>query len=492
MSNFLTGETVVDSITIVNAENEAVDITNLVSSLDLFEGIDQPFVSGRISVIDSLNLIDEYKINGQESCTIRYRVKRGLTDFSGGKEQVEKVFRIYKVDNIRQFNDKTYTYVLRMADPKFFTAERVRVSKVHRGSYSEILLQTLQNEAQFDELPAADQLDFWEKTEPGNIQFISPNYTIKEFIKYCTRNANKESKAVYKNGMFFYQTLLGGFKFMSIDTMLKDLEFPLTFSHIPRTQDLEQEEIDQDSEFGQGTTILSFKHDKRANILEGVRTGGYSGTQLVYDPIRKLEKTVTFDLKKNFDEKGKGHLSGFPPIRFTEDSEKTRRAEDMILDDEPMTITPTQVELPLNEDYLIGGYLEHKVSQTNAYSDSKILQDDSQFIGNEYLDNAELERNALQHTLNSNVVYLEIPARTDLFPGVVINVSLPSGGVDSFENVLNDGKYLITQIRHTIVPIDSRGVMSLRCVKESYADKFENQKLLKDYEGPRAPEKGEV
>ena len=205
----------------------------------------------------------------------------------------------------------------------------------------------------------------------------------KELAQVKALNANKDSKAVYKNGMFFYQTLLGGFKFMSIDTMLKDLEFPLTFSHIPRTQDLQQEEIDQDSEFGQGTTILSFKHDKRANILEGVRTGGYSGTQLVYDPIRKLEKTVTFDLKKNFDEKGKKHLSGFPPIRFTEDSEKTRRAEDMILDDEPITITPTQAELPLNEDYLIGGYLEHKVNHTNAYSDSPILNDTSQYVGDE-------------------------------------------------------------------------------------------------------------
>ncbi len=484
--NNLTGEIVVDSVTIVNPEKEAIDITNLCGSINIFEGIDSKFVSGRISVVDTLNVLDEYKLHGQESVTIRYRVKRGTTDFSGGAESVEKVFRIYKVDNIKNHKFTTYSYVLRFVDPKYFTCKRTRVSRVKRGSYSEILLQSLQNDAQFDQLPTSDQTDFWEESVPGNMQFVCPNWTVEQLIDYCVSNANKSKDSVYKNGFFFYGTLVGGYKFMSIDKMLKELEFPLKFSFYPRTEEANQDQRDQDDERGLSTTIIDYMIDKRANVNEGIMNGAYSSTLKSYDPIRKLEKTITFDLLKNFEEKQPGHLSGFPQIRLGV-NEETRKAEEISSLDEPITFNETISDLPLNEDYNIGGFISHKVNQTNAFSDSPILQDQSQFIGNEYLDDANLERIAMKHMLNTNVIYVTIPARTDLFPGVVVNLSLPTGGVDKFDNILNDGRYLITQMHHELSPLDSQGTIVMRCVKESFADKFENQQLLKEYQGARKP-----
>tara|TARA_B100001115_G_scaffold3535_1_gene2715 strand:- start:20034 stop:21533 length:1500 start_codon:yes stop_codon:yes gene_type:complete len=485
--NFLAGEIVVDSVTIVNPEKESIDITNLTGSINIFEGIDSFFVSGRLSIVDSLNVLDEYKLHGQESVTIRYRVKRGTTDFSGGAESIEKTFRIYKVDKIKNYQFTTYSYILNFIDPKFFTCKRTRVSRVKRGSYSEILLQTLQNDAQFDQLPTADQTDFWEESVPSNYQFVCPNWTVEELIKYCSKNANVSADAVYKNGMFFYGTLVGGYKFMSIDKMLKDLEFPLKFSFMGRSEEINQEQRHQDDERGLSTKIISYEIDKRANVGAGIKRGAYSSTLKSYDPIRKLEKTITFDLKKNFEEKGKKHLSGFPQVRLGI-NEETRKAEPITNIDEPIVFNETISDVPLNEDYLIGGVIHDKVNQTNAFSDSAILQDQSQFIGNEFLDNAILEREALKHALDTNVIYVTIPARTDIFPGVVVNLSLPSGGVDKFDNILNDGKYLITQIHHSLSPLDSQGTMAMRCVKESFADKFENQQLLKEYKGARRRE----
>ena len=273
---------------------------------------------------------------------------------------------------------------------------------------------------------------------------------------------------------------------MSIDKMLKELEFPLKFSFYPRTEEANQDQRDQDDERGLSTTIIDYMIDKRANVNEGIMNGAYSSTLKSYDPIRKLEKTITFDLLKNFEEKQPGHLSGFPQIRLGV-NEETRKAEEISSLDEPITFNETISDLPLNEDYNIGGFISHKVNQTNAFSDSPILQDQSQFIGNEYLDDANLERIAMKHMLNTNVIYVTIPARTDLFPGVVVNLSLPTGGVDKFDNILNDGRYLITQMHHELSPLDSQGTIVMRCVKESFADKFENQQLLKEYQGARKP-----
>ena len=40
-------------------------------------------------------------------------------------------------------------------------------------------------------------------------------------------------------------------------------------------------------------------------------------------------------------------------------------------------------------------------------------------------------------------------------------------------------------MHHELSPLDSQGTIVMRCVKESFADKFENQQLLKEYQGAR-------
>ena len=57
----LQGECFIDNITIVNHDNLAIDLSLVTSNIQLFESIDQPLVSGRISIVDSLELIKNYK-----------------------------------------------------------------------------------------------------------------------------------------------------------------------------------------------------------------------------------------------------------------------------------------------------------------------------------------------------------------------------------------------------------------------------------------------
>ena len=53
--NVQQGELVVDSISIVNAEQESIDVLGLSTNITIFEAIDKHFLSGRITLVDGLS-----------------------------------------------------------------------------------------------------------------------------------------------------------------------------------------------------------------------------------------------------------------------------------------------------------------------------------------------------------------------------------------------------------------------------------------------------
>ena len=93
---------------------------------------------------------------------------------------------------------------MHIVDPKYFVCENTRISKVLRGSYSEMLLQTLSRDAKFERLPQKEGVDFWDKSVLFNHQMNFYNWSINELIDYIQKNANHEINSVYKNSMFFF------------------------------------------------------------------------------------------------------------------------------------------------------------------------------------------------------------------------------------------------------------------------------------------------
>ena len=484
--NFKTGQVSIDSVTLVNQEGEIIDLTNMGMSIDIFEGIDSPFLSGRISVIDALAVFRKYKIYGQEHLTIRYRARKGHGEFEDGDFAVEKTFRVYKITDMINREFTSYAYVIHFCEPKLFTCQRTRLSKVLRGSYSEILLQTLLKDADFEKLPTNNRIDYWEETLPENQQIVCPNWTISKLIDYIKENANKGEDAVYKNSMFFYQTLIGGFKFMSLNQMLSgDMDFLTRFTYTPRNVDTAGEEVQVEAEeLGLNTKIMDFEIQKRGDTLHGTTSGAYASLLRTYDPILKIEREVVFDLGEKFKKTASSHMSGFPTIRL-DDPIMVHQASERINGDEEQTYDEIGAEIAPNKSFDDKTLL--RVNHTNAYSDSAVLRDTSQFVGNEYFDTGILERNSMIHALSSHVYKVTLPLRTDMSAGMVVNLDLPGGTSDKETDNLDDKRYLITKIHHIVSPLSGDGTMVLQCVKESFADEIKKQEALKDYKGPRGP-----
>ena len=475
-ANYAAGEFKIEAFTLVNQYNESLDLTNMVMGFKLFESIFNKFVTGEVSIYDGLNLPKNFRMTGQEYIRIAFSQKEGVGEDADAEFSIDKTFRVYKLDNITRIDELTQTYVLRICDPRMFYARRKRISQTLRGRYDQILQNALVDVGKFK--PA--EFDGWEKTVPENKQFICPNWTVAELIDYITNNSQVGEHYAYRNGLFFYQTLNGGFRFLSFDTMCT-MEFPIPFSLSPRnTVETSDENINAPK--GLNTAIQTYKKPQMFDSLQATVGGAYASTLKVYDPIRKLEEENVFDLKTSMD-KG-DHISGFPML-FLDDDERVLRPNEIVDPAVSPTIDEIDVDLKPTEEF--DSLIIRDYHNPHSFDNAENLSDPEVFEPRKLNDSGTLERRALLEILQQHRIQLTIPRRTDLTVGMIIKLQIPTpevpGEGDKSDKV-NDDRYLITDLAVNGDPQAKTGLLQLECVKESYAKKMEDAKPLDDAPGP--------
>lgn len=469
--NYKAGEFSIESLAIVNQDNESVDISNLAVGVRLFESIYNKFNTGYITIEDGLNILGNYRLTGQEYIRISIAQKEGLGQEPEKKFTIDKTFRIYKVDNVKRPKEALQMYKMRFCDPRMFFCRKKRLSKMFRGSYEEMLQSALIKEANI----RPQEFDWFEETEPKNVQFICPNWSVSKFIDYVVNEANIGENAEWKNGMFFFQTLNGGFRFSSIDTMLKR-EFPVPFSFRPRSGE-ETELLDLNAAGGLNSMIKKYYIPQQFDTLRGTAKGAYSSMQKTYDPIRKQEVDFVYDLEETMS-RGK-HLSGFPLIR-TGEMERSLTVENQIDPEVSPAVTEVDIDFAPNKSY--DSNVNYDSTSSHIFDNETSLDTDEVFQGYKSIDNAKLERRALLEILQQNKIVVTIPLRTDLTVGNVIQLEIPQPEVSNKEDKLNDGRYLITDLSIGMDIQSKEGEMNLECVKESFAAKIADVRPIEEAE----------
>ena len=491
MSNYLQGELVVDSVSIVNPEKESVDILKLTTNITIFESINTPFLSGRISVVDALEISQMYKLIGQESLTIKIRQREGVrNELSTPKYSIDKTFRIYSITDVETINDVAKAYVIHFTDPKWFICQKTKINECLRGSYSDMLLKVLKENAGFQ--MNSTVIDKWDKSSPGHHQMIVPGWNINKFIDFIVNNANPEENDSWKNSMFFYQTLNGGFRFDSFQSMTSRT-FGVSFDTMPRNSH-NSEEIDINAPgIGLNTQILGHKTEQKFNTMIGVNSGAYSSKLKSYDPVRKLEEENVYSIKDVFS-RGNGslgHTSSFPVIRMDQ-PEVTYAADDMISSRSAPEIGESTIDLSPEISY--DAFVVNKVNMTNAFSDEAKLIDATgdkninQTKGQEYRDTGLLERNALLSILSQNSVGVSIPFRSDMSVGTMVELNFLTAELkkdSSSADSIMDNRYLIAKIVTSIDPLANKGTLLLHAVKDSHGVDVKTYNPIEEALGPQ-------
>ena len=503
------GDVLVDNLLLVNAHGEYQELRDFCSNITIYEQIDEPFLSGRCSIVDGQDFIKNLRLTGQESLTLKiltpdesgefYKGALGLGGFAG---TIDKTFRVYAISDASRDNSAnqlTQTYVLHFIDPMWFECQAKRISQVFHGSYSGILQKILLEHAGFKYLPQCGpisnvgEVEFWEESYPNNNQFISPNWNINKLIRFCTQKADAENNKTWGNSMFFYQTLGGKYRFESFQRMVTEREHLKTFVYtgIADVDYTSVEDINLSSgedtfdqyPIGQNIPILSISSPQRTNTMTGVSGGAYAATMKTYDPVRKVHEEIIYSIKEVFARGPEGHTSTDLPIFDNDEPLQIFRLENGIYEEDP-TINQYINHLAPSKSY--DDVIHHRVNMTNSFSDESKLIDASdnktiqQQRGQEYRDSKDMERIALLNLLKQNVTRFEIPFRTDLSVGRIGNfvMPIPEPGTQPTLNMLHDERYLLSKIVYNINPQKNTGTVVMHGVKDSFGMKIEEFKPL--------------
>ena len=468
--NYAVGEFVVEAFTLINQYNESLEITNMVMGFKLYESIFNKFVTGEVSIADGLNLPKNFRLTGQEYIRISIKQKEGNDEEAEEAFSIDKTFRIYKLDNIIRVDEITQSYVLRICDPRMFYARKKKISQTLRGRYDQILQNALIDVGKFK----VEEFDAWEQTKPDNKQLICPNWSVAQLTDYIVNNSQVGESHAFKNDMFFYQTLNGGFRFQSVDSMCTQ-EFPIPFSNIPRnTSQTEDENLN--APLGLNSAILVYKKPQMFDTLQGTVGGAYASTLKVYDPIRKLEEENIYDLESSM-KKG-NHVSGHPML-YVDDLERVLTAGEVTEMTTSPEVSETDVDIQPTQEF--GGVIINDYHNQHSFDNATSLSDPEVFESRKLNDSGVLERRALLDILQQHRIQVTIPLRTDLSVGMIIKFVMTTpetmGEGDKADKV-NDDRYLITDLAVEGDTVSKTGTCILECVKESYAQKIETAKPL--------------
>ena len=468
--NYAVGEFVVEAFTLINQYNESLEITNMVMGFKLYESIFNKFVTGEVSIADGLNLPKNFRLTGQEYIRISIKQKEGNDEEAEEAFSIDKTFRIYKLDNIIRVDEITQSYVLRICDPRMFYARKKKISQTLRGRYDQILQNALIDVGKFK----VEEFDAWEQTKPDNKQLICPNWSVAQLTDYIVNNSQVGESHAFKNDMFFYQTLNGGFRFQSFDSMCTQ-EFPIPFSNIPRnTSQTEDENLN--APLGLNSAILVYKKPQMFDTLQGTVGGAYASTLKVYDPIRKLEEENVYDLVSSM-KKG-NHVSGHPML-YVDDLERVLTAGEVTEMTTSPEVSETDVDIQPTQEF--GGVIINDYHNQHSFDNATSLSDPEVFESRKLNDSGVLERRALLDILQQHRIQVTIPLRTDLSVGMIIKFVMTTpetmGEGDKADKV-NDDRYLITDLAVEGDTVSKTGTCILECVKECYAQKIETANPL--------------
>lgn len=280
----------------VKEKAAAYDLSNVYQELNLHDNMFSPCMSGSVLITDSLGILEELALDGDEVVAIY--LDKGTDNSDDTILQYKKRFVIYKISNVQKINSTTKSYIIHFVSPEFWKSMRTKINQTYRGLYSEFVKEILTKK-----LEVIDSTPFDGKSgiasilpSDGQQEIIIPNMTPFEAIDWMTHRAVPTQKK-YPDYVF-YETQFG-YNFMSLSELYKTgVLFDINFSPKNITSSI-------DAEF---LGVRDFKIKATFNGVKNTMAGVYGGKFIGFDPLtrRRVERVIKFsDLYNNLDHANK-------------------------------------------------------------------------------------------------------------------------------------------------------------------------------------------
>jgi hypothetical protein len=419
---------------IIGSNGQVKDLKEplIFNQIQIHESIYSPVITGTIQLVEGVNLYSLLSMHGNEYLYLSF-CRPGEDERD---QRYTRTFRIYKSDfRMPTEGSQTQTYVLHFCSDELVFANQQTLSRSLTGlSSSEYIYKILNEDLKVNK----KRIKLFEKSQ-GIHNFVLTKYKPFEAIEFLTKYSYNEN-----NSPFLFFENRDGYNFISLEKLLQQNPVAsLKYDTAPQTRgraDIRENSIQ----------VERYKFEQGFNVLEGTENGVYANRLYTLDLIRQKYSKIDYSTKNEAAKQSM--MDGFFPINDAVNRNNR----------------------PLSQEYN---------SQPNYWLTNLNQNETPYFISKRFrtintdIENILLQRKAQLNLLKNTRVECLVPGNPNYSVGYVIEFNLPPFIPNSPDDLdpYYAGKYLITNIRHSITSskLDTNMLLSKNSVKTEL-DKADN------------------
>lgn len=294
------GDINVEKINLLSYDLTTYSIKNQLISIQIFEDLFSPFISGVLTFKDSLDFMNALPVIGQEVLDLDIYTPTLKNNLGRIKGQ----FYISELKNREYVGDRSIVYELSFISKEAIVDLNIKLSKSYQGKVSDIAKQVLSdNLVKFDKVKKLN-------IEPtkNSVKYVSNYWSPIRNINYlCDYALNQNNSPSY---IFFENR--DGFNFGSLETLSASTTISQEFKYDSSTQEVlktggSSRDINRDYQ-----RITQFSLKNGFNLIKRLNSGMVSSAAFGFDITTKRFQIKPFEYFSTF--KDRKHLNDHPII----------------------------------------------------------------------------------------------------------------------------------------------------------------------------------
>lgn len=381
------------------------DISEQISSIDIYESIFSPVIFAEIMMIDSINLHEKFPIRGEEWIVLQCSSPGMSKEFS-----LNLTFRIIRKTNLSvEDQGRISTYKLVAVSEEFQTNAKASVRKTFSDMPINNMVENLLTNNQFLNTKKKVRTDGGETK--GKQTIMIPNLNPLQTIDFLRQRAVSKN---YTTSAFVFFENKKGFNFTNLEYLFEigkktQSSNPVFFFKSTGNIDVDKAGIEQ------ARNIISYRHIMSGDPVTSANRGGFHNKVINYD-LRTATFTEVSSKKTNISQKAQ-----YGDTRSIHTSSSLNKE--------------LEENTPASTTLFVTNSMKPPTFREDAIGSSKIYVEQ----------------------LVQNIVRVFVAGDTSLTAGKMVVLNLPQfrgtteDGDQSRKSKYVSGNYIISKIRHTLI-----------------------------------------
>ena len=254
----------------------SVDIRNLITDFEIFEHLDKPFLTGKISFNDTYNILQNFDFLGGEKLTLT--IKSNIRKETA--VEIVKEFYTERIIATQKVNQSSEVIFLRLIESLAVESSIQNVNRSYTGTPTTIIENILQQHLNRG-------IQVVEDSFQGSMKVIVPNlHPLEAALWIKNRTTNVDGLPYYMYTVFADDDI----RLIDLGSMLRKAPINTSYPFIYSQADVQR------TDYGQHMIIQNYDYVQTEDLLKQIRKGLVGSKYLFYDTLNAISAEHDFSV----------------------------------------------------------------------------------------------------------------------------------------------------------------------------------------------------